>query len=281
MPSAEDEGPDEQVYKEVLDAEEESLQIELKDGTLAVFNREEAELKYTNLHGYSVTASAKVENGKPTLKKLQIEADSTPLDSISIDRTKKVVSYVREQLKDAYAQRWDRRSKTLAESALRKLRRGTKAVNEEDDYQVAVVYSLAHLLGKDPVQAVKTHFGFSEATAKRRIKRAREERGLLPAYSELAQGSIPNEESIPWLEPDDPQFLSNINRISDEMSLILHPRLYTIIRGMMFFEMLGQIKDGEKEGVFASERAQSTAAELLDAMIPTDRTSDDEESSGK
>ncbi|MFD7124680.1 MULTISPECIES: hypothetical protein [Streptomyces] len=162
---------------------------------------------------------------------------------------------------------WEQRGKQLAACVFRRLGNAGRNVAEQDCLHAAVVYSIALLFGQDPIPTVRAYFGISESTARRRIRVARDDLHLLKPYSERVKGTIPDEgDEIPWLDPEDPQFLSNITKLNEEMNLILAPRLYSIIRGTMFFEMLMLVIDGDGEGQDASEEARTAARALLDAM---------------
>ncbi|MFF1916039.1 hypothetical protein ACFVYE_31525 [Streptomyces sp. NPDC058239] len=61
--------------------------------------------------------------------------------------------------------------------------------------------------------------------------------------------------------------MENFIKVMDEMAVIMPPRKYHLVRGAMFFEMLGQVMDGEGSGGDgADEGVRSAARELLYAM---------------
>ncbi|MET9702368.1 hypothetical protein [Streptomyces griseus] len=268
MPEHEDpQGLDDRLYDVVLDAASETASVRLKGGTEALFESGRAVISYSDVYGSPYVATAQVAGGRPVLTHLAAGSLGSNAVGLSPAKLQRAAVVISEHLTEVYRVGWDQRGKQLVSCVFRRLGNAGRDVAEQDCLHAAVVYSVALLFGQDPIPTVREYFGVSESTARRRIRMAREELHLLKPYAELVKGTIPNEgDDIPWLDPEDPQFLANITKLNEEMNLIFTPRLYSIIRGTMFFEMLMLVIDGDGEGQDASEEAHAAARALFDAM---------------
>ncbi|MFH8472548.1 hypothetical protein [Streptomyces sp. NPDC018000] len=260
-------GPEDRLYDVLLDAASETTSVRLKGGTEARFESDRAVISYSDVYGAPYVATARVAGGRPVLTHLAAGSPDPNAAALSPARLQRAAVVISEHLAEVYRVGWEQRGKQLAACVFRRLGDAGQGVAEEDCLHAAVVYSIALLFGQDPIPAVREHFGISESTARRRIRVARDDLHLLKPYSELVKGSIPDEaDDIPWLDPDDPQFLAHITKLDEEMKLIFAPGLYSIIRSTMFFEMLMLVIDGDGEGQEASEEARAAARALFDAM---------------
>ncbi|WP_371617188.1 hypothetical protein [Streptomyces sp. NBC_00454] len=262
------EGPDQRPYEEIFTPDGKALTVTLKGGGKAQFGVDGTATVWTSMPGgFGCEAVFKIVEGRVRLTRLSVgEGVGGNAGDIKADALTAVVKQLRADVREAFEVAWDKRGKAYAERRIRALPRQGMSREEEQFFQAAIVYNLAVLFGKDPTKTVTEYFGCSKATAKRWVAKARDEYQLIKKPDELRGGGFP-EDQIPWLEEDDPQFMADFIKVMEEMAVIMPPRMYHLVRGAMFFEMLGQLMDAEGSGgEGADEGVRSAAQQLLFAM---------------
>lgn len=260
-----EEGPDERPYEEAFEAEGEALTVSLRDGLTAHFSPDgRATVRAPMAEGLMCVAEFRVVKGRLCLTRHEVISVTGEVD-IKPAMVAATLKDLRADAREAFNVVWNKRGVAFAERRIRNLPRQGMSREEEQIFQAAIVYDLAVLFGKEPTKTVMERFGCSKATAKRWVSKARTLNLIKPA-EELNSRDFP-EGRIPWLEEDDPQFMENYIKVMDEMAMIMPPRMYHLVRGAMFFEMLGQVMDGEGSGgEGADEDVRSAAQGLLYAM---------------
>ncbi|MFF0746614.1 hypothetical protein ACFYVL_40120 [Streptomyces sp. NPDC004111] len=271
-----EEGPDERPYEEVFGAGEETLTVTLKDGAEACFGTDGAvTVRAPMAVGLVCVAEFKPVGGRLHLTRQEVTSAAGETD-IKPDAVAFTLKQLRADAREAFDVAWDKRGAAFAERRIRALPRQGVSRDEEQIFQAAIVYNLALLFGKDPTKTVMERFGCSKATAKRWVGRARDDLKLIKKPDELKNRGFPEDE-IPWLEADDPQFMANFVKVMDEMAMIMPPRMYHLVRGAMFIEMLSQVMDGEGSGgEGADEEMRSVAQQLLYAITGTTTLADED-----
>lgn len=258
-------GPEAPAYTAEKD-ESGDLVVLLKDGTTATFDSQErAVLEYPALHRAQCRAVVRRFLGG-TVKLVQLDiVPAAGEESIDPERVRRAGFQILKDAEAAFAAAEIERARSFAESATRKMAVPGLAPAVDDVLRAALVYSYALLRGLPHYnKLVADVFGCSLSTAKRRVEQARE-RGLLrPAEEIPSRAHTRDAADFPWVEPDDPQFVDDLQALVNEVEMIFAPRLFHFLRGVMFFEQLSNLAN--TGGHLESEEVKQAADDLFAAM---------------